>query len=347
MGWQQVMEEHGVEDSHRQGMVHEARDMELAKATTEGRVYVVALHGQQTRSAEQARAFGKTLLMWCAQQSTETTILPENTVPPEAREKDQQQEIVEHWLQHGDLSIVARRVKARQLDKWKKHDRHEAEPPWMVTMTLSDAKLPTLSGSLGKRVGALALGFQMRDVPHRIKRKMQGHIRRWYNLTEGDDKKRKGSGQASPRGKRVDTTRQAQRRAATYKAASKMGGGSGAGTGGTKAWGKMPVGGWTSDQQEQWDAEEQARNTRAAAMQKRVERAEEELRRNPEKVSKKIVGAIQSMGVKPDRDYVDSLAAKVIAYRRLRTRKEGNELFTDKAMARAVREKVEEYEASK
>ena len=41
------------------------------------------------------------------------------------------------------------------------------------------------------------------------------------------------------------------------------------------------------------------------------------------------------------------MAAKVIAYRRLRTRKEGNELFTDKAMARAVREKVEEYEASK
>jgi len=187
----------------------------------------------------------------------------------------------------------------------------------------------------------------MRDVPHHIKRKMQGHIRRWCNLTEGDDRKRKGSGQASPRGKRVDTTRQAQRRAATYTAARKMGGGSGAGTGGTKAWGKMPAGGWTPDQQEQWDAEEQARKTQTAAMQKRVERAEEELRRNPEKVSKKIVGAIQSMGVKPDRDHVDSLAAKVIAYRRLRTRKEGNERFTDKAMARAVREKVEEYEASK
>jgi hypothetical protein len=116
---------------------------------------------------------------------------------------------------------------------------------------------------------------------------------------------------------------------------------------GTRSGGKMPVGGWTPDQQGQWDTEEQARNTRAAAMQKRVERAEEELKRNPEKVSKKIVGAIQSMGVKPDRDHMDSLAAKVITYRRLRTRKEGNELLTDKAMARAVREKVEEHEASK
>ena len=51
--------------------------------------------------------------------------------------------------------------------------------------------------------------------------------------------------------------------------------------------------------------------------------------------------------MRPDRDHVDSLAAKVIAYRRQRTQKEGNELFTDKAMAKAVREKVEEYEARK
>ena len=64
---------------------------DLAQATVEGRVYVVTLLAKQTRSAEQARAFGKTLLMWCAQQSTETKILPENTVPPEARTKEQQQ----------------------------------------------------------------------------------------------------------------------------------------------------------------------------------------------------------------------------------------------------------------
>jgi hypothetical protein len=95
-GWQQVMEDHAVEDSTRQDMVHEARDKELAKATNEGRVYMVTLLAKQTRSVEQARAFGKTMLMWCAQRSTETKILPENTVPPEARTKEQQQEIVEH-----------------------------------------------------------------------------------------------------------------------------------------------------------------------------------------------------------------------------------------------------------
>jgi hypothetical protein len=56
-------------------------------------------------------------------------------------------------------------------------------------------------------------------------------------------------------------------------------------------------------------------------MQKRVEREEVEMKRNPGKVPKKIVGAIQSMGVKPDRDHVDNLAAKVIAYRRHHSRK--------------------------
>ena len=98
--WQQVMEDHTAEDLTRQEMVHEARDKELAKATVEGRVYVVTLLAEQTRSAEQARAFGKTLLMWCAQRSTESKILPENTVPPETRTTEQKQEIVEHWLQH-------------------------------------------------------------------------------------------------------------------------------------------------------------------------------------------------------------------------------------------------------
>jgi predicted transcriptional regulator len=65
-------------------------------------------------------------------------------------------------------------------------------------------------------------------------------------------------------------------------------------------------------------------------MHKRVEREEEEIRRNPEKVSKKIVGAIQNMGVKPDRDVVDKLAAKVITFRRHNSLKEGNDLFNDK-----------------
>jgi hypothetical protein len=72
----------------------------------------------------------------------------------------------------------------------------------------------------------------------------------------------------------------------------------------------MPPGGWTREQQQQWDDEERVRKARAAEIQKRVEREEEEIRRNPEKVSKKIVGAIQNMGMKPDRDVVGKLAGQ-------------------------------------
>jgi hypothetical protein len=125
-----------------------------------------------------------------------------------------------------------------------------------------------------------------------------------------------------------------------------MGGGiAGAGAGGAGSkWGTMPPGGWTREQKQQRDDEERVRKARAADMQKRVEMEEEEIRRNPEKVSKKIVGAIQNMGMKPDRDVVENLAAKVIAFRRHNSLKEGSDLFKDKAMAKAVRKTVEEYE---
>jgi hypothetical protein len=96
---------------------------------------------------------------------------------PEERTTEQLQEIVECWLlQHGELSTVARRQKARYIDsKLKKADRSEQNLPWMVTLALSNASTPN-GGKLGKLVGATALGFEIRDVPHHIKRKMQGHI---------------------------------------------------------------------------------------------------------------------------------------------------------------------------
>ena len=79
------MEDHGIEDQDRQEMVHEARDKELAQATVEGRVYVVALDASRIKSAEQAQASGKTLLLWCAQRTTVEKILPDDMVAPEQR----------------------------------------------------------------------------------------------------------------------------------------------------------------------------------------------------------------------------------------------------------------------
>ena len=78
-----------------------------------------------------------------------------------------------------------------------------------------------------------------------------------------------------------------------------------------------------------------------------MKRELEEIKRNPRVASKKIEKQIQRMGVPPDRDVVDKMAAKTIAYRKQMGMKEGDELLQDKAMNKAVRAQVEEYEARK
>jgi hypothetical protein len=69
-------------------------------------------------------------------------------------------------------------------------------------------------------------------------------------------------------------------------------------------------------------------------MHKRVERELEEIKRNtqewcPRKLRCK---SNEWMGVSPDRDVVDTMAAKIIAYRKHMGLKEGEALFQDKAM---------------
>ena len=81
-------------------MVHEARNKDLAQATAvEGRVYVVLLDADRVKSAEQARAAGKAILMWCAGRETETQILPDGMVKPELR--------TPKHLQERDLGVLA------------------------------------------------------------------------------------------------------------------------------------------------------------------------------------------------------------------------------------------------
>ena len=38
------------------------------------------------------------------------------------------QDILDCWLEHGELSTTARRQKARQLDRYKRTDRSERNP---------------------------------------------------------------------------------------------------------------------------------------------------------------------------------------------------------------------------
>jgi hypothetical protein len=66
----------------------------------------------------------------------------------------------------------------------------------------------------------------------------------------------------------------------------------------------------------------------------------DELRRNPEAVSKKTVAAIQEMGVRPDRGLVAKMAAKVIAYRLRMGTQKGKDTFQDRALNEAVRKQV-------
>jgi hypothetical protein len=203
---------------------------------------------------------------------------------------------------------------------------------------------------LGKVVGRMALGFQMRDVPLSITSMMKGSSVRLWGNRDQDDKKRKRIGKPTPNHKP---------RGGASNAARAMGGGGGAGAraGGTTAskreWGPRPPGGWTRKQQQQWEEDdhweedEQERKGRTGRMHKRVERELEEIKRNPRVVSQKIEKQMQRMGVSPDRDVVDKMAAKIIAYRKQMGMKEGNELFQDKALNKAVRAQVEEHEARK
>jgi hypothetical protein len=56
--------------------VHQARDKALAQATVEGRGYVVTADPHRVKSADQAKALGKSLLWWCAQRSAVEKVLP-------------------------------------------------------------------------------------------------------------------------------------------------------------------------------------------------------------------------------------------------------------------------------
>jgi hypothetical protein len=217
--WKDIMEDHSVADTDRQELVREARSKDLAQATVEGRVYVVMLDSAtgSNRRSRHGRRERPPILLWCAARATELQILPEGMVKPELRTPKHLQDILESWLEHGELSTVARRQKARYQDKYRRTDRAEQNPPWVVTMSLSSASTtsPTKREKLGKVVERMAMGFQMRDVPHSTRHMMKGSARPWENRDQ-DEKKRKRSEQPPPRHKT---------RGGTSNAARAMGGG--------------------------------------------------------------------------------------------------------------------------
>jgi hypothetical protein len=177
----------------------------------------------------------------------------------------------------------------------------------------------------------VVLGFEQRDAPQYLKRNMAGQIRRWHNILDRGDKKRKADERPEPRGGR-------DRHWQSNTAWALGGGSAGAGAGSATAtqWGCEPAGGWTSEQQNRWNwnGEEKTRKVWAKDTKERVAKEVDELRlrRNPEAVSKKTAAAIGRMGVRTGRGVVAKMTAKAVAYRTRMGTQKGKEIFQDRAL---------------
>jgi hypothetical protein len=62
-------------------------------------------------------------------------------VNPKARTEEHVHAIVEHWLEHGELSIVGKRTVAQSRNKYTdQRERDERDHPWMVVTTRCRAR---------------------------------------------------------------------------------------------------------------------------------------------------------------------------------------------------------------
>jgi hypothetical protein len=273
-------------------------------------------------------------LAWLAKESKIEKLLPEGMVKPEKRTEEHVTMVVDHWLEHGELSIVAKRVKTYQRNRFtQQRDRAEPGGPWVVTMTMSNAMM-----SSGKRlginvVGQEVLGFERRNAPLEIQSRMKQQIQAWRIGKRTAERDQSGGGGSSSRGSTntASTGGSAERVLQPERKRS-------------AAWGLEPVGGWTLDQTKRWEEEQEASEAAAAAMEERVNKAVTGFQKDPEALSKK-TGAIKKMGVKPDHKLVEKLVAQVVAYRQESWEVKSSEILHDKGVSMAVRKMVEEHEA--
>jgi hypothetical protein len=300
----------------------------MDKAARAGRAYVVAYTPCLVTLAIQAKQLGKDILMWLGKGCSNEKLLPGGMAKPEDRTEEHVLAVLEHWLEHGDLSIDPKKIKVQQRNRYtQQRERSERDNPWMVTMMLSSAVMP--SGKiLGKAVGQEVLLFQRRDAPLEISSRMNQQMRAWHSGKRERDQSRGGSSKSNS-GKSAAEVMQPQAKRST-------------------AWGQQPAGGWTEVQTKAWEKEQQASKETSEDMDERVQKAVQEFRRDPAAVSKKTEEAIKSMGVRPNKRLVARLAAQVVAYR-LESRKTAKDsaagILYDKKMSTAVRSMVEDYEA--
>jgi hypothetical protein len=263
-------------------------------------------------------------------------------VNPEKRTEENVRAIVEHWLAHGELSIVGKRTIAQsRYEQTGQREREERNHPWMVAITLSNEKMNT-GKSLGKTVGQEVISFLRSKAPLAIQDRMHKQIRLWHILKrDRDPGAGAGAGDGGPTRKKGKGSKAywpkapwPKGRAAAVMQPKK------------EAWGEEPAGGWTAEQTAAWERENKPKRQQVT-MEERVEKAVAEFIKNPEAVSKKTEEAIKHLGVGPNRHLVEKLAAQVVAYR-IESRKATGDsaagILNQKGLSAAVRAVVQRHE---
>jgi hypothetical protein len=211
------------------------------------------------KTALQARALGKDILEWLAKECVLFRVLPEGMVNPEKRTEKQVQEIVEHRLEHGELSIVGKRTVAQSRHaKTGQRGRDERNHPWVVVITLSNEKTST-GKSLGKTVGQEVISLQRSKALLEIQDRMHQQIRPWRILKrDRDPGAGAGAGAGSSKPKKDKGPKAywpkapwPKGRAAAVMQPKK------------EAWGKEPAGEWTTEQTAAWERENKPKRQQA------------------------------------------------------------------------------------
>jgi hypothetical protein len=169
--WKDEMHEWTWAHKERMELVHQARVVETDEAAREGGVFVAACTPRLVKTTHQARMVGKDMLMWLAKECVISRLRPKGMVPgyyPRFRTEEHVQTIVDHWLEHGELSTVGKRTVAQgRNNHTQQRDRDERDHPWMAVITMS-SEMMTTGKRLGKAVGQEMLSFQRRDAPLEI-----------------------------------------------------------------------------------------------------------------------------------------------------------------------------------
>jgi hypothetical protein len=348
--WLEDVREKSAEREDFQEMVGEAR-VELEESAAVGRVYVVMGEPSKILNAHEATTLDMVILLWRAQEETRNEILPDGIAVPEARSTEDLKRIVETWLQYGELSIVSKRQTALHY-AYGKRDRNEVEPPWMVTITMSDAKVGPGSrscSSFGKLVGQLVLGFEKRDAPMYIQRRMQKPPRPWCT---GGRKKAATSGRgrsmpAEPwRRQQEDRTDGDSRRPDQTRDSRWTGQWNGSrGQGSGKRAGQ---GNYARAVMQPTQKKEKVTPTEEATFKSMLEKATDRFRGNPSGIAAITERTIAAMGLKPDRNEVLAVTANILAYRKATSNSKGKHKrrLPTEEMSVAVRECLQQYSSA-